>query len=91
MVVSATWVNEHLHGSALDLAALHATNELSDTLTLKSGFRGGNGDGGSPHCGFRRYIHFRRGLTLQMKFVYPLNSLKCQLPSQSFLAKLCVS
>jgi hypothetical protein len=35
MVVSATWVNEHLHGSALDLAALHATDELSDTLTLE--------------------------------------------------------
>ena len=34
------------------------------------------------HCGFRRYIHFRRGLTLQIKFVYSLNSLKYQL-SQS--------
>ena len=47
--------------------------------------------GMGAHCGFRRYIHFRRGLTLQIKFVYSLNSLKCQLPSQSFLAKLCVS
>ena len=40
--------------------------------------------GAGAHCGFRRYIHFRRGLTMQIKFVYSLNSLKCQL-SQSKL------
>ena len=51
---------------------------------MKSGCRGGNRDGDSPHCGFRRYIQETSVLTLQIKFAYSLNSLKYQL-SQSKL------
>ena len=39
---------------------------------------------GAPHCGFRRYMWFLPGLTLQIKFAYSLNRLKYQL-SQSKL------